>query len=327
MLDQLKGPHRADLLGDIRSAFSSFHASEAAIAQTVLNDPAAVSQMKISDLAEHSETSVASIVRFSKAMGFKGYPEFRMALVGEVSRRSAFIHEGHELESGITLDDSATEIIRKITSADALAIQATAERLDLNDFVSTIDAWEQADTIGIVGFASSGYVAMDLQLKLNRFGKHAYSWKDFHTALTSVSMLKKGDVLVAVSHSGKTAEILDVMTQFKKRGVKIVLITNALRSPATQIADYTLFTAARETTFRSGATASRIAQLTVVDCLCVALAQRNWVGTKSAIDESRKAVVNRFGKKGVEVESDSKLTKKEKKGWNQSGSSSERSKQ
>ena len=130
MLDQLKGPHRADLLGDIRSAFSSFHASEAAIAQTVLNDPAAVSQMKISDLAEHSETSVASIVRFSKAMGFKGYPEFRMALVGEVSRRSAFIHEGHELESGITLEDSATEIIRKITSADALAIQATAERLD-----------------------------------------------------------------------------------------------------------------------------------------------------------------------------------------------------
>lgn len=313
MLEQLKGPHRADLLGDIRSAFSSFHASEAAIAQTVLNDPASVAQMKISDLADHSETSVASIVRFSKAMGFKGYPEFRMALVGEVSRRPTYIHEGHELESGITLEDSAAEIIRKITLADALAIQATAERLDLDDFIATIDAWDQAETIGIVGFASSGYVAMDLQLKLNRFGKHAYSWKDFHTALTSVSMLKEGDVLVAISHSGKTAEILDVMNQFKRRGIKIVLITNALRSPATQIADYTLYTAARETTFRSGATASRIAQLTVVDCLCVALAQRDWVGTKFAIDESRKAVVSRFGKKDLGDVNSSRGTKRTKK--------------
>lgn len=300
----------SDLLGEIKSSFHSFHASEAAIATAVLNDPIRVAQMKISDLAEYSETSVASIVRFSKAMGFKGYPEFRMALVSEVSRRSAFIHEGHELESGITLEDSAAEIIRKITSADALAIQATAERLDLNDFVSTIDAWERAETIGIVGFASSGYVAMDLQLKLNRFGKHSYSWKDFHTALTSVSMLKDGDVLVAISHSGKTTEILEVMSQFKRRGVKIVLITNALRSPATQIADFTLYTAARETTFRSGATASRIAQLTVVDCLCVALAQRNWIGTKSAIDESREAVVSRFGKKVLEDHKSSSSTKK-----------------
>lgn len=313
MLDQPGGSLRADLLGDIRSSFNSFHASEAAIATAVLNDPALVVQMKISELADHSETSVASVVRFSKAMGFKGYPEFRMALVSEVSRRSSYIHEGHELESGITLNDTAAEIIRKITAADSLAIQATAERLNLKDFEATVNAANKAETIGIIGFASSGYVAMDLQLKLNRFGKHAIAWTDLHTALTSVSMLNKGDVLVAVSHSGKTEEMLEVMSQFKKRGVKIVLISNSLRSPATQIADYTLYTAARETTFRSGATASRIAQLTVVDCLCVALAQKNWTGTKSAIDQSREAVTSRFGKKSSDGPKASESAKKNKK--------------
>ena len=69
-----------------------------------------------------------------------------------------------------------------------------------------------------------------------------------------------------------------------------------------EIADLVLFTSVRETILRSGATASRIAQLTVVDCLCVSLAQRNWSGTKVALDESRAAVGRRSGKKLSEVE-------------------------
>jgi DNA-binding MurR/RpiR family transcriptional regulator len=87
------------------------------------------------------------------------------------------------------------------------------------------------------------------------------------------------------------------MTEFKSRGVTVILITNNFPGPATAIADLVLFTSARETTFRSGATASRIAQLTVVDCLCVALAQRNWKETKAALDLSRKVIGSRSGKK------------------------------
>ncbi len=271
-------PH-TDLLGEIKSSFRSFHASEALIATAVLNDPIRVSAMKISDLAEHSETSVASIVRFSKAMGFKGYPEFRMALVSEVSRLGLNNKIYQELDSGITVEDSPAEIIRKISAADALAIQTTAERLDVESFAQAVAAWDEAKLIGIFGLVSSGYVALDLQLKLNRQGKNAIAWSDAHTALTSVSMLKPGDCLVAISHSGTTLDVVDVMQEFKSRGITVILITNSLRSTATNLADIVLHTSARETTFRSGATASRIAQLTVVDCLCVALAQRNWSGT------------------------------------------------
>ena len=144
---------------------------------------------------------------------------------------------------------------------------------------------------------------MDLQLKLNRQGKNAIAWRDAHTALTSVSLLSKGDCLVAISHSGTTLDVIGVIEEFKARGVTIVLITNAIRSSATTLADIVLHTSARETTFRSGATSSRIAQLTVVDCLCVALAQRNWSGTKFALEQSRSAVGSRSGKK-TEVHQD-----------------------
>lgn len=286
-----------DLLGDIANSFPSFHASEAAIAHVVLDHPEQVARMNISQLATYSSTSVASVVRFSKAMGFKGFPDFRMALVGELSRREHLGIDGSELDGGITLEDSAEEVIRKISQADARAIQSTAERLDPVSFLTTVDAWDKAETIGLIGIASSGYVVMDLQLKLNRLGKRAVAWIDAHSALTSISLLKANDVLVAVSHSGTTLDIVDVITEFKSRGVTIVLITNNLRSPSTSLSDVVLYTSARETTFRSGATASRIAQLTVVDCLCVALAQRNWKETKEALDLSRKVIAPRSGKK------------------------------
>jgi DNA-binding MurR/RpiR family transcriptional regulator len=296
-----KHPIFGDLLGEIANQIPSFHASEVAIAEAILSNPDVSASMNISQIADKSGTSVASVVRFSKTLGFKGYPEFRMALIGQLSRQVAQGTDLH-LDGGITVDDSAEEVIRKIAYADALAIKTTAERLDVENFTKVVDVWDSANTIGIIGFASSGYVAMDLQLKLNRLGKRSVAWADLHTALTSISLLKKGDVLVAVSHSGTTLDIIDVITEFKAKGITIVLITNALRSPATAIADLVLFTSARETTLRSGATASRIAQLTVVDCLCVSLAQRNWSGTKVALDESRAAVGRRSGKKLSEVE-------------------------
>jgi DNA-binding MurR/RpiR family transcriptional regulator len=290
-------PSYSDLLGEIKSSFKSFHASEASIANCVLQDPHGVSLLNISQLADFSKTSVASVVRFSKAIGYKGFPEFRRALISEVSRNGLDSQNFSELDSGIELEDSIEEVIRKIALADSRAIQTTAERLDVTSFRKTVDAWNSAQTIGIFGLASSGYVAMDLQLKLNRQGKSTTSWRDAHVALTSISVLKPGDCLVAISHSGTTVDVVDVMQTFKSRGVTIILITNALRSPATALADIVLHTSARETTFRSGATASRIAQLTVVDCLCVALAQRNWSGTKSALEESRTAVGSRSGAK------------------------------
>jgi DNA-binding MurR/RpiR family transcriptional regulator len=187
-------------------------------------------------------------------------------------------------------------IIEKVTYSDARAIESTAEKLDIQTFKKVVEVFEKAETIGLFGLVSSGFVAMDFQSKLNRLSKRAISWTDFHSAMTSIAVLEKGDVLVAITHSGTTVDTVDVIREFKARGVTIVLITNTLRSPAASLADFVLHTAARETTFRSGATASRIAQLTVVDCLCVALAQRNWSGTKSALDLSRAAVSIRSGK-------------------------------
>ena len=290
-----QSPH-SNVLELIQGQLNTFHASEVAIANTILKNPQSIAAMSITQLASKSETSVASVVRFSKALGFSGFPEFKMALVSDLSWKSAKEFDTEHLDGGITPEDSIAEIIEKITYSDARAIESTAEKLDIRTFTKVVEAFEKARTVGLFGLVSSGFVAMDFQSKLNRLSKHAIAWTDFHAAMTSVALLEKGDVLFAITHSGTTVDTVDVMKEFKARGVTIVLLTNAIRSPAESLADLVLHTAARETTFRSGATASRIAQLTVVDCLCVTLAQRNWSRTKTALDLSRAAVSIRSGK-------------------------------
>jgi DNA-binding MurR/RpiR family transcriptional regulator len=288
-------PHNShsNVLELIQTQLETFHASEIAIANSILKDPQRISSMSITQLAAHSKTSISSVVRFSKTLGFPGFPQFKLALVSDLTWKSAKQLDSELLDGGITPTDSLSEIVKKITYSDARAIESTAENLDIDTFEKVIKLFEKSKTIGLFGLVSSGFVAMDFQSKLNRLSKRAIAWTDFHTAMTSIAVLEKGDVLVAITHSGTTIDTIDVMREFKSRGVVIVLITNALRSPAVLLADYVIRTAARETTFRSGATASRIAQLTVVDCLCVAMAQRNWSGTKAALDSSRSAVSKR----------------------------------
>jgi DNA-binding MurR/RpiR family transcriptional regulator len=100
-------------------------------------------------------------------------------------------------------------------------------------------------------------------------------------------------VAIGISHTGTTTDTIDAVTEARSHGATTVALTNFPRSPIAQAAEHVLTTAARETTFRSGATASRLAQLTVVDCLFVGVAQRTYGQTLAALDATRAAVGSR----------------------------------
>ncbi len=136
-------------------------------------------------------------------------------------------------------------------------------------------------------------MAADFQQKLHRIGRVAYAWSDVHVALTSAALLHPGDVAIGISHTGTTREPIDTLVEARRRGATTVAVTNVPRSPIARFADHTLTTAARETTYRSGATSSRIAQLTVIDCIFVGVAQRDFDRTQEALQRTREAVATR----------------------------------
>ena len=231
------------------------------------------------------------MIRFCRAVGFSGYPSLRLALAAEGGRSEA----GHarDLTGDIVADDDLDEVVEKIAFADARAVQDTARQLDLDQLHAVIDALVAAPRVDVYGVGASGMVAQDLQQKLHRIGRVAFAWPDPHMALTSAALLTSRDVAVGISHSGATQDTLDALEVARRHGATTVAVTNFPRSPLATRADHVLTTAARETTFRSGATASRLAQLTVIDCVFVGVAQRTYDTSQRALELTHDAVVDR----------------------------------
>ncbi len=275
-----------DVLVVIRALLPSLARVEQRVAQQVLADPFGTAMQSISELAAMCGTSATTVVRFCRAIGLRGYPELRIALASAAAQSRS---GGAEPTHDIILDDDPAAIAQKIAHADAMAVTDTAKHLDINTLVRVVGELAAARRIDIYGVGASGYVALDLQQKLQRIGKPAFAWPDPHMAITSAALLGPADVAVALSHTGTTADTIDALREAGENGAKTVAITNFPRSPVTASADYVLLTAARETAFRSGAMTSRIAQLTVVDCLFVVLAQHELPHSTQALERTFEA--------------------------------------
>ena len=219
------------------------------------------------------------MVRFCRAVGLRGYPELRLALAAAVAHATT---RGRSRRPPTTSARGTTPplIAKKIAYADAMAVTETANHLDVAVLVNVVNALATANRIDIYGVGASGYVSLDLQQKLQRIGRPAFAWPDPHMAITSAALRGSGDVAVGLSHTGTTVDTIDALREARRNGATTVAVTNFPWSPITEVADFVLLTAARETAFRSGAMTSRIAQLTVVDCLFVVLAQRDLPGTR-----------------------------------------------
>ena len=255
---------------------------ERRVAEAVLDDPQGVAWRNISELASSCGTSATSVVRFCRAIGLRGYPELRLALAGAAAHDDSSAMAAGDIDP----DDDAATITKKIAYADAKAVTDTASHLDIETLKQAVRELAKAKRIDIYGVGASGFVALDLQMKLQRIGKPAWAWTDPHMAISTAALREKGDVAIGLSHTGTTVDTIDVLREARDHGATTIAVTNFPWSPITEVADFVLLTAARETAFRSGAMTSRIAQLTVVDCLFITLAQQDLPATRDALERT-----------------------------------------
>lgn len=280
------GTKTAPLLVRLRALRPSLAPAEDRVAERVLADPRGTAAMTISELATAATTSETTVLRFSKRLGLSGYPRLRLALAEASAHPRALAAS----QTDISAADSIDDVVRKIALADASAVEETAQQLDRDTLAQTAKTIDRAVRVDVYGYGASALVAADLQQKLHRIGCLAFAWNDPHLALTSAALLGPRDIAIGISHSGTTRETIESIVTAKANGARTVAITNFPLSPLAQAADLVLTTAARETALRSGATASRIAALTVVDCLYIVVAQRNLRSTRKAVKSTRDAV-------------------------------------
>ena len=260
------------------------------VADAILARPQIVLEKTISELARSCATSETSIVRFCRTLGFTGFAPVKLQMAAELATEAAQFGSEAGHGADILPTDTLADTVSKITRSEILGIQETAASLDMVALQRVISRIEHAGKIVLYGVGASNAGAQDLTQKLLRIGRVALGFQDAHDALASAALLGPGDVAIAFSHSGRTRETVELLHAARSGGAFTVAITNVEGSPATEHADEVLRTAVRETTFRSGAMASRIAQLTLVDYLFVGVARGSYDKTVQALKSTYESV-------------------------------------
>lgn len=262
---------------DIASKRDGYPPSMRRIADAIITSPSVVLDHTITELAELCQTSQTSVVRFCRTLGLSGYAPMRIRLANELgSERGGRAAQAPTHGSDISPQDSTAAVIAKVTAADLTAVQETAQWLDTQALEQVAERVAAAAKVLVFGVGASATPAHDLQQKLIRINKVALSSADAHDAMVIAGTLAPGDVAIVFSHTGRTREAVEMLCAARAAGANTVAVTNVPDSPLAGQADQLLRTAVREMTFRSGAMASRMAQLAIVDYIFVLVAQRNY---------------------------------------------------
>jgi DNA-binding MurR/RpiR family transcriptional regulator len=265
------GPEVVDLVVRITGLLPALTPAQQRVARLVVADPGAAAIRTVTDLATAAGTSEATVIRFCRSVGVSGYPELRLRLAAEAGRRAG---SGDAPVADLGADAGLAQIITVVAAEDARAVRDTAARLDPVVCTTVVDAVVVAGRVDVHGADGSAHVAGCLRQRLQRLGVPAYGWPDGPSAAASCELLGAGDVAIGLSHTGRTAQTVEVLRRARRRGALTVAVTTFPRSPLGLAADLVLVTAIPETPDRCGPGAGRAAQLTVVDVLVMGVTRR-----------------------------------------------------
>ncbi len=277
------------VISKMKEMQSELTAKEKKISKYILQHLDKIVYMNTYQIADKCKVSQASVVRFAKKLGYSGFPEFKISFGRDMGRRDVeekinFIYE--DIQETDELDD----LIKKIVYANSNIIQDTYSILDTNTVKEAVEIIKNARKIFILGAGYSGIVAKDFHYKLGELGMNSICEADYHIQLASISTLNENDVVFVISQGGKTVDIYNLVKEAKKRKVKIISVTQMSSNPIRDLADIKISTIMEKNNFRSTALSSRIAQLTIIDIIYVALITENKELAEKYIGDAMKLV-------------------------------------
>lgn len=273
------------VLERLREERYAFRASERQVAEYILAHASEVINLPITELAEQAGVSEATVVRMCKKVGFRGFQELKIALAMENVPPVKAVHE--EIQE----DDDLETAMRKVFLANIRSLEATLNVLSVRELARAVDAIDAAERVYLFGVGGSGPIAIDAAHKFMKTGKAVIAHTDAHMQAMAASLMRPGDVVIGISHSGSSRDVVEALELAKKNGAVTIGITHYARSPMDRALDIKLCTCSNETFYRIESTSSRIAQLSIVDTLFIGLALRRLDATIDHLRRTREAIV------------------------------------
>ncbi|TCL03225.1 MULTISPECIES: MurR/RpiR family transcriptional regulator [Sodalis] len=238
----------------------------------------------LKDIATENNVSEAMIVKLAKKLNFTGFRDFRTSLVHYNHSEVANLHKE------ISPDDSSEELLGKVFKTSIQAIEETKAIIDIKAFERAAEIIFRARNIDLYGVGGSAQIARDMSHKLLKIGIRGMVHDDSHMMMMSASVLKDDDVVIAISHSGRTRAVIEAVRLASGNGAKVITISNYVDSPIVKYADVELHSTSQGSPLLGENAASRIAQLNILDALFVAIAKKNLKLAQENLNKTQMAV-------------------------------------
>ena len=245
----------------------SFFDTEKKIGDYIVRNPKKVVDMTVGELAKECSVSEASVSRFCKRIELKGFHHLKISLARELVDAK----DDGEISGHISVDDMEGSL-RGILSNKMEELRQTVAMIDREDLKKILDVINNADTVLMAAVGNTIPVAMDGAYKFNQIGIRAMSTPIWETELGYSYNLTDKDVVVAISNSGESTGVIQILEAAKSRGAVAISITNNDRSSVAELSTYHITTATREKLFLDGYCFSRVSATMVIEIIYLLLA-------------------------------------------------------
>ncbi|BCL73314.1 RpiR family transcriptional regulator [Vibrio nigripulchritudo] len=271
----------------ITRSLDQLRKSDRKVAEWVLSDPHKAINSTLVETAKAAGVSEPTVMRFSTAVGCSGFQDLKIRLAQSIALGVTPTHAA--LEEG----DSTHVVSRKLFDFTLTSLDWARQHADIEKMEAAVELLSNASQIDFYGFGASGIVALDAQQKFPLFGVPCNAHTDAHQQFIASSMMREGNVVVAISNNGETIDLIETVREAKDHGAKVIAITGRRGCSLSQECDLSLVVETLENTDRYTPTISRIAALVVVDILATAVSLNKEEGHRDQIT-SMKERLSRF---------------------------------
>lgn len=256
-----------NILDKITRNAELFSKSEKKVAEAILANPQTAIHSSIATLANLSGVSEPTVNRFCRRLDTKGFPDFKLHLAQSLANGTPYVNRN------VDENDGPEEYTNKIFESTMAALDIAKQSVDISTINRVVDLLTQAKKISFFGLGSSASVAHDALNKFFRFNVPVVYFEDIVMQRMSTMNSTEGDVIVLISHTGRTKSLVEIAQMARANDAIVVGIT-AADSPLGRESNYVLSLDVPEDTDMYMPMASRIAQLTLIDILATGFTLR-----------------------------------------------------
>ena len=253
------------VLDVIKDNYGKIFSAEKKVADYVLEHPQEAVDANVSELAKASGVSDATVVRMCHHLGYKGYYQFRLMLAKDVGRE-----EGEEIEELENTPNPVMKIFQKYVNS----LTAVAESINEEDMKSCVNLIKSCKQAHILAVGNTTPLALYMGFRLGRLGVKCTNDISPEYFLNHVNLADKEDIIIAISQSGSSRQVIQGMELAKEKGLKMMAITGYRQSPISELADYVLISNGRKESFDYYKNYAHLKETALIDALLELLT--NW---------------------------------------------------